>query len=60
MSNAPGRTGVVTVQDSHTVTRNAEYYTLGHLARFVQPGAWRVASSSFGTTSWNGMVCAQC
>ena len=39
-----------------TVTRNAEYYTLGHLARFVQPGAWRVASSSFGTTGWNGMV----
>ena len=49
-------TGVVTVQDDGTVTRNAEYYTLGHLARFVQPGAWRVASSSFGTTSWNGMV----
>ena len=49
-------TGVVTVQDDHTVTRNAEYYTLGHLARFVQPGAWRVASSSFGTTGWNGMV----
>jgi glucosylceramidase len=49
-------TGVVTVHDAHTVTRNAEYYTLGHLARFVQPGAWRVASSSFGTTGWNGMV----
>ena len=49
-------TGVVTVQDDHTVTRNAEYYTLGHLARFVEPGARRVASSSFGTTGWNGMV----
>ena len=49
-------TGVVTVHDAHTVTNNAEYYTLGHLARFVQPGAWRVASSSFGTTGWNGMI----
>jgi glucosylceramidase len=48
-------TGVVTVHDDGTVTRNAEYYTIGHLSRFVQPGAWRVASSSYGTTAWNGM-----
>ncbi|GIF25141.1 glucosylceramidase [Actinoplanes tereljensis] len=47
-------TGVVTV--GATVTRNAEYYTLGHLARFVRPGATRVASTSFGTTGWNGQV----
>jgi glucosylceramidase len=45
---------VVTVGDA--VTRNAEYYTLGHLARFVRPGAVRVASTSFGTTGWNGQV----
>ena len=32
-------TGVVTVGPGQTVTRNAEYYTLGHLARFVRPGA---------------------
>jgi glucosylceramidase len=49
-------TGVVTVQADGTVTRNAEYYTIGHLSRFVRPGAWRVASSSFGSTGWNGMV----
>ena len=49
-------TGVVTVHDDGTVIRNAEYYTIGHLSRFVRPGAWRVASSSFGTTGWNGMV----
>jgi glucosylceramidase len=49
-------TGVVTVHDDGTVTRNAEYYTIGHLSRFVRPGAWRVASSSFGSTGWNGMV----
>ena len=49
-------TGVVTVGAKNTVTRNAEYYTLGHLARFVDPGAVRIASSSYGTTSWNGKV----
>ena len=49
-------TGVLTVHPDGTVTRNAEYYTLGHLARFVKPGAVRVASTSFGTTGWNGQV----
>ena len=49
-------TGVVTVGADGTVTRNAEYYTLGHVARFVRPGAVRVASTSFGTTGWNGEV----
>ena len=49
-------TGVLTVASDGTVTRNAEYYTLGHLARFVRPGAVRVASTSFGTTGWNGQV----
>ena len=39
-----------------TVTENAEYYTLGHLARFVRPGAKRIASTSFGTTGWNGQI----
>jgi glucosylceramidase len=49
-------TGVVTVGPGNTVTRDAEYYTLGHLARFVQPGAQRIASTSFGTTGWNGQI----
>jgi glucosylceramidase len=48
--------GVVTVGPGNTVTRNAEYYTLGHLARFVRPGAYRIASTSFGTTGWNGQI----
>jgi glucosylceramidase len=48
--------GVVTVGPGDTVTKNAEYYTLGHLARFVHPGARRIASTSFGTTGWNGEV----
>jgi glucosylceramidase len=49
-------TGVLTVSSDGTVTRNAEYYTLGHLSRFVQPGAVRIASTSFGTTGWNGQI----
>lgn len=48
--------GVVTVGPGQAVTENAEYFTLGHLARFVAPGAERIASSSFGTTGWNGQV----
>jgi glucosylceramidase len=49
-------TGVVTVGPGSTVTKNAEYYTLGHLARFVRPGAVRIASTSFGTVGWNGQI----
>jgi glucosylceramidase len=49
-------TGIVTVGPGDTVTDNAEYYTLGHLARFVAPGAVRIASTSFGTTGWNGQI----
>src|SRR3954447_136950 len=48
--------GVVTVGPGQTVTENAEYHTLGHLSRFVAPGAVRIASSSFGTTGWNGQI----
>ena len=40
-------TGVIAI-DGSTVTRNAEYYTLGHLSRFVQPGAVRIASTNAG------------
>jgi glucosylceramidase len=49
-------TGLVTVAPDGGVTANAEYYTIGHLARFVKPGAVRVASTSFGTTGWNGQI----
>ena len=48
-------TGLVTIEDGE-ITTNAEYYTIGHLSRFVQPGAVRIASTSFGTTGWNGQV----
>jgi glucosylceramidase len=49
-------TGIVTVGPGTSVTYNAEYYALGQLSRFVQPGAVRIASTSFGTTGWNGEV----
>ena len=48
--------GIVTVGPGDTVTNDAEYYALGQLSRFVQPGAVRIASTSFGTTGWNGEV----
>lgn len=49
-------TGLLTVNNDNTVTTNAEYYTIGHLSKFVQPGAVRIASTSFGTTAWNGQI----
>ncbi|HEY3819838.1 MAG TPA: glycoside hydrolase family 30 beta sandwich domain-containing protein [Polyangiaceae bacterium] len=39
--------GVVTVNSgSGEVTYNADYYALGHFAKFVRPGAVRIASAS--------------
>jgi glucosylceramidase len=49
-------TGILTIGPGDTITPDAEYYTLGHLSRFVAPGAVRIASTSFGTTGWNGEV----
>ena len=49
-------TGIVTVAPDGTVTPDAEFYALGHLSRFVRPGAVRIASTSFGTASWNGQI----
>lgn len=49
-------TGVVEVSPDGAVTRNAEYFTLGHMSKFVKPGAYRIASTSFGTTGWNGQT----
>ena len=49
-------TGIITVGPGGTVTPNAEYYALGQLADSSSPGAVRIASTSFGTTGWNGQV----
>ena len=42
--------GVVTIHSATgAVTRNVEYYSIGHFSKFVRPGAFRVASSDFGS-----------
>jgi glucosylceramidase len=41
--------GVVTIDPSTAaITRNVEYYVLGHASRFVLPGAYRVATARRG------------
>ncbi|GHJ47611.1 hypothetical protein Cs7R123_49530 [Catellatospora sp. TT07R-123] len=49
-------TGLVTIGADGQVTTNAEYYTIGHLSKFVRPGAVRIGSTSFGTVGWNGQI----
>jgi glucosylceramidase len=46
--------GVVTIDDSvspASITPNVEYYVLGHLGKFVVPGAHRIDSNTFGPGS---------
>jgi len=46
--------GVVTIDDSVSpanITFNVEYYVLGHLGKFVVPGAYRINSNTFGAGS---------
>jgi glucosylceramidase len=39
--------GVVTIdQSSRQITYNEEYYVLGHVSKFIDPGAYRIESSS--------------
>jgi glucosylceramidase len=41
--------GVVTIDPAtRVITRNVEYYVLGHVSRFVLPGAYRVATAKRG------------
>jgi glucosylceramidase len=46
-------TGLVTVQRGGSragqVDRTIEYYTMGHLTKFVKPGAFRIASTANGS-----------
>jgi glucosylceramidase len=47
----PNCRGVVTIDSSVSpavITNNVEYYVLGHLAKFVVSGAYRIDSNSFG------------
>ena len=50
----PGCTGVVTIDEqSHTVSFSSEYYQLGQVSAFVQPGAVRIDSPNFVTYGLN-------
>ena len=49
-------TALITTHPDGSVSTDAEYYTIGHLSKFVDPGAVRIASTSFGTTGWNGQI----
>ena len=41
--------GVITIDPATgTITRNVEYYVLGHASRYVLPGAYRVAATKRG------------
>ncbi|PFG20660.1 glycoside hydrolase family 30 protein [Serinibacter salmoneus] len=46
-------TGFLTIEGM-TVTPNAEYYAFAHLSAFVDVGAVRIDSTSWGATSWDG------
>lgn len=43
--------GVVTVSGSGEVTFNEEYYAIGHFSKFVKPGAHRINSTSFDSST---------
>lgn len=50
----PNCRGVVTINDVASpaqITFNVEYYILGHLGKFVVPGAHRIESNTFGAGS---------
>jgi glucosylceramidase len=44
-NGCPDCRGVVTINTSGQVTRNVEYYSIGHFSKFIRPGATRIASS---------------
>jgi len=53
-NNCGGCRGLVTIDEqSHTMTLRNEYYQLGQLSSFVEPGARRIESPSFVTYGLN-------
>lgn len=42
--------GVITI-DGSSVTKNVEYYAIGHFSKFVRPGAVRIGNSIIGNAS---------
>jgi glucosylceramidase len=41
--------GAITVNNSTSFTRNVAYYIIGHLSKFVKPGALRISSNNSGS-----------
>lgn len=39
--------GVVTIYDNEAIGYEVEYYIIGHLSKFVDPGSYRIASNSY-------------
>lgn len=47
-----GCRGLVTIDQSNgNVTYNADYYALGHVSKFVQPGAYRIGSTNYDAST---------
>ncbi len=44
-NSRPGCRGVITINDNGQVEKNVEFYAIGHLSKFVDPGAVRIESS---------------
>ncbi|GHO58909.1 glycoside hydrolase family 30 protein [Ktedonobacter robiniae] len=38
--------GVISIAADGSVTKNSDYYGLGHFSKFVAPGSWRIASTA--------------
>ena len=54
-NDCPGCLGPVTINEqTGTITPRTEYYQLGQVSDFVQPGATRIDSPSFVTYGLNG------
>lgn len=43
--------GVVTIKSSGEVEKNVEFYALAHFSKFVRPGAKRIASTEFDSST---------
>lgn len=44
--------GVVTINSATgNVTRNVEYYSIGHFSKFIRPGAFRISSTPFQSST---------
>lgn len=43
--------GVVTITSSNQIEKNVEFYAIGHFSKFVRPGAHRIGSTNFASST---------